>query len=81
MSHEVQKKMESECVDVKKRIEEFLKNNFNIDNEVYPSDIADSLNLEYNLVVKIFKLLKKEGKLGGSQPRNSPRPNQAFFSS
>ena len=81
MDNEVQKKMELECVDTKDRIEEFIKSNYNGDDEVYPSDIADSLNLEYNLVLKIFELLKKEGKLGGLQPRNSPRPNQAFFSS
>jgi hypothetical protein len=44
---------------VKDFVEEFLKSH----EEVYPSDIADELELEYEVVKKIFDELEKEGKL------------------
>jgi len=44
---------------VEKFLEEFLKTH----EEVYPSDVADELELEYGLAKKIFDELEKEGKI------------------
>ena len=43
----------------KKEIIEYLKNN----KKAYPSDIADALKLDFDLVLEIIKDLAKEGRV------------------
>ena len=44
-------------------VEEFIRS-YLMENEcVYPSDVADELGLEYELVRQVFSLLEKEEKL------------------
>ena len=44
-------------------VEDFIRN-FLLENDcVYPSDVADGLGLEYELVLKVFAVLEKEEKL------------------
>jgi len=44
-------------------IENYLKKHFKEHEEVYPSDVADELQLRYDLVREVFDNLEKEGKL------------------
>jgi len=44
---------------VQKFVEDFLRNH----EYVYPSDVADELGLDYELVREIFSILEKEGKI------------------
>lgn len=44
-------------------VEEFIRN-YLLKNEcVYPSDVADELGLDYELVRQVFAVLEKEDKL------------------
>ncbi len=44
-------------------VEEFIRN-YLLENEcIYPSDVADGLGLEYELVRQVFAVLEKEEKL------------------
>ncbi|UCC58790.1 MAG: hypothetical protein JSW14_02440 [Candidatus Bathyarchaeum sp.] len=44
-------------------VEEFIRS-YLMENEcVYPSDVADGLGLEYELVRQVFAVLEKEEKL------------------
>ena len=49
--------------EAKDQVEEFIAENFDVNEVVYPSDIAEALNLNYNLVFDILNELKKEEKL------------------
>ena len=44
-------------------VNEFLAEMYEINDVVYPSDVAEDLNLDYNLVLEIFEELVKEEKL------------------
>jgi len=50
-------------VEAKNLVTEFLAANYEINDIVYPSEVAEALNLDYNLVLKIFGELMKEEKL------------------
>lgn len=52
------KDMDSE--ETKKRIYNYLKK---IDSEVYPSEIAKQLHIDYNQCVEIIEELLKEGEI------------------
>ena len=44
-------------------VEEFIRNHLLKNDCVYPSDVADGLGLDYELVRRVFALLEKEDKL------------------
>ena len=44
-------------------VEEFVRKQLETSNEVYPSDVAEELGLDYNLVLQVFERLVKEEKL------------------
>ena len=44
-------------------IEEFIRSYLRENECVYPSDVADGLGLEYDLVRQVFAVLEKEEKL------------------
>lgn len=49
--------------EAKELIEKELAKKFDVGETVYPSDITEMLNLDYNLAFDVFIELKKEGKL------------------
>jgi predicted ArsR family transcriptional regulator len=56
--------IKKEVVDeAKLRIETFLRKYLKTHKQVYPSDVADALGLDYELTREIFDILEKEGKL------------------
>ena len=44
-------------------VEEFIRSYLRENECVYPSDVADELGLEYDLVRQLFAVLEKEEKL------------------
>ncbi len=54
--------------EAKRRIIQFLEDYMKKHECVYPSDVADALGLEYELVREIFDILEKEGKLERKAP-------------
>lgn len=44
-------------------IEIFLRNYLKTHKQVYPSDVADELELDYEVTRKVFDILEHEGKL------------------
>jgi len=44
-------------------VEEFIRSYLKENECVYPSDVADALGLEYNLVRRVFAVLEKEEKI------------------
>jgi len=50
--------------EAKPLVETFLRDYMKTHEYVYPSDVADELGLNYELVREIFGILEKEGKLG-----------------
>ena len=50
-------------MEAKNLVTEFLAANYEINDIFYPSEVAEALNLDYNLVLKIFGELMKEEKL------------------
>jgi predicted ArsR family transcriptional regulator len=44
-------------------VEEFIRRYLKENECVYPSDVADGLGLEYNLVRRVFAALEKEEKI------------------
>ena len=44
-------------------VEEFIINHLRENKCVYPSDVADGLGLDYELVRQVFVVLEKEEKL------------------
>jgi hypothetical protein len=46
-------------------VEEFIRSHLMENECVYPSDVADGLGLDYELVRKVFSVLEKEEKLQG----------------
>lgn len=44
-------------------VEEFIRNHLQKNDCVYPSDVADALELDYELVQQVFAELEKEDKL------------------
>lgn len=44
-------------------VEEFIRNHLLKNDCVYPSDVADGLGLDYELVLRVFAVLEKEDKL------------------
>ena len=44
-------------------VEEFIRSYLRENECVYPSDVADELGLEYDLVRQVFAVLEKEEKL------------------
>ncbi len=44
-------------------VEAFLRQHFRTNETVYPSDVSSALDLEYDLVLKIFGKFVREGKL------------------
>lgn len=49
--------------ETKDLVEKFITENFDVGDEVYPSDVTEALDLDYSLVVDVFAELKKERKL------------------
>ena len=47
----------------KPMVEEFIQSYLRENECVYPSDVADELGLEYDLVRQVFAVLEKEEKL------------------
>jgi hypothetical protein len=54
---------EAPLQDTKVLVEDYLKRHFKKERQVYPSDVADALGLEYEAVRRVFVELEKEGKL------------------
>ena len=52
-----------EVKEFKPLIEEFIRSYLKECECVYPSDVADALGLEYDLVVRVFAVLEKEEKI------------------
>jgi hypothetical protein len=53
-------------MDVKKAkplVEEFIRDHLRENECVYPSDVADALGLDYDLVRRVFAVLEKEEKI------------------
>jgi len=50
--------------EAKPLVEAFLRDYLKTHEHVYPSDVADELGLNYELVREIFAILEKERKLG-----------------
>lgn len=48
-------------------IESYLKEQFKKQQQVYPSDVADALKLNYETVRKVFDELEREGKIQESR--------------
>ena len=44
-------------------VESHLKDYLKEHKEVYPSDVADELNLDYDIVREVFCILEKEEKI------------------
>jgi hypothetical protein len=44
-------------------VEEFIRNHLLKNECVYPSDVADGIGLDYELVRQVFVVLEKEEKL------------------
>ena len=44
-------------------VEEFIRNHLLKNECVYPSDVADGIGLDYELVWQVFAVLEKEEKL------------------
>jgi predicted ArsR family transcriptional regulator len=44
-------------------VEAYLKKQFKKKHQVYPSDAADALGLDYQTVRQVFKDLEEEGKI------------------
>ena len=44
-------------------VEEFIRSYLRENECVYPSDVADELGLDYELVMQVFAILEKEEKL------------------
>jgi len=44
-------------------VEEFIRSYLKENECVYPSDVADALGLEYDLVRRVFAVLEKEEKI------------------
>lgn len=51
--------------EAKQRVEKFIQNHLREHECVYPSDAANELGLEYELVREIFSILEKEDKICG----------------
>ena len=49
--------------EAKAAVEAYLKKIFRRKKQVYPSDVADALGLEYEVVREVFEALEKEGKI------------------
>jgi len=49
--------------EAKPLVEEFIRSYLRENECVYPSDVADGLGLEYDLVRRVFAVLEKEKKL------------------
>ena len=49
--------------ETKPLVEEFIRSYLLKNDCVYPSDVADGLGLDYELVRKVFVVLEKEDKL------------------
>ena len=49
--------------EAKQRVEKFIQNHLREHECVYPSDAANELGLEYELVREIFSILEKEDKI------------------
>jgi predicted ArsR family transcriptional regulator len=49
--------------EAKSAVEAYLKKVFRRKKQVYPSDVADALGLEYEVVREVFAALEKEGKI------------------
>ncbi len=49
--------------EAKPLVEEFIRNHLKEYECVYPSDVAEELGLEYELVMEIFDILEKEEKI------------------
>ena len=49
--------------EAKPLVEEFIRNYLRANECVYPSDVADRLGLEYDLVRRVFAVLEKEEKI------------------
>jgi predicted ArsR family transcriptional regulator len=45
----------------------YLKEHFKKEHQVYPSDVADALGLQYEVVRQVFDELEKEGKIQESR--------------
>ena len=48
-------------------VETFLKKEFKDKKQVYSSDVADALDLDYETVREVFVALEKEGKIQESR--------------
>ena len=51
----------------KAKIELYLKTHFKKEKQVYPSDVADALELPYEVVRQVFDDLEREGKIQESR--------------
>jgi hypothetical protein len=49
--------------EAKPLVEEFIRSYLRENECVYPSDVADRLGLEYDLVRRVFAVLEKEEKI------------------
>jgi len=49
--------------EAKPLVEEFIRNHLKEYECVYPSDVAEELGLEYELIMEIFDILEKEEKI------------------
>lgn len=49
----------------KQRVEKFIQNHLRKHECVYPSDAANELGLDYELVRAVFAILEKEDKICG----------------
>ena len=49
--------------EAKSLVEEFIRAHLEDNECVYPSDVADELDLEYEVVRRIFQILEKEEKI------------------
>jgi hypothetical protein len=53
--------------EVKNLVEAYLKEQFEKGKQVYPSDAADALGLDYTVVREVFCELENEGKIQESR--------------
>jgi ASC-1-like (ASCH) protein len=60
-------KKEVSIEEAKSQIQDYLRDYFENNEKVYPSDVADALKIDYEVVREAFAIMEKEGKLKESE--------------
>ena len=58
---------EAALQETKVLVETYLKKQFKKNKQVYPSDVADALGLNYEIIRQVFATLESEGKIQESR--------------